>query len=351
MEKFAPETARRMNPFNSPNWDALVTSHPDFSFFHGTAWAKVLAETYGFVPHYFLAGGSGAGEAVLPLMEVNSWLTGRRGVGLPFTDECPPLGGTSCPPGLVFEAALEFGRSRGWKYLEIRGGRHLLGGEVPASLSFYGHHLDLRAGEQKLFEAQESSVRRAVRKAAKEGVSVEISQSLEATRSFHGLQCLTRKKHGLPPQPWAFFVNIHRYILSENRGMIATASHRGRKIAASVYFFMGGRAVYKFGASDAAFLPLRGNNLVMWEAIQWLAQKGIKQLHLGRTSLANDGLRQFKLNLGAHEEKIEYVKFDLQQNRFVTESDGVSGWHNAVFRKMPVFASRLAGRMLYRHWA
>ena len=28
---------------------------------------------------------------LLPLMEVDSWLTGRRGISLPFTDECEPL--------------------------------------------------------------------------------------------------------------------------------------------------------------------------------------------------------------------------------------------------------------------
>jgi hypothetical protein len=350
-EKFAPGAARRINPFKTPNWDALVTSLPDFSFFHGAAWARVLAETYGFVPHYFYLGSAGATESLLPVMEVDSWLTGRRGIALPFTDECAPLGTDQSVQGRLFREAIEFGKSRGWKYLELRGGRNFLGGEVPASLSFYGHGLDLKTGEKGLFEKMEGSVRRALRKAEKEGVTVEISQSLEATKVFYSLQCLTRKKHGLPPQPWEFFVNVHRHILSENQGMVAVASQRGRKIAAAVYFFLGGRAIYKFGASDAASQHLRGNNLVMWAAMKWLARKGMGQLHLGRTSLFNEGLRRFKLNLGAQEEKIEYVKFDLRQNRFVTEVDGVSGWHNTVFRMMPVYASRMAGRMLYKHWA
>jgi hypothetical protein len=351
MERFAPGAARRINPLETPNWDALVTSHPDFSFFHGAAWAKVLAETYGFVPQYFFTGGENAPESLLPLMEVDSWLTGRRGIALPFTDECPPLGANKNSFAKLFQAAVASGRSRGWKYLELRGGRNLFEPEVPASLSFFTHGLDLDADENRMFGQMESSTRRAVRKAEKDGVTVEILRSLEAMEIFYSLQCLTRKKHGLPPQPYDFFVNIHRHVLSENGGMVAVASHRGRKIAASVYFFMGGRAIYKFGASDAAAQQLRGTNLVMWKAMKWLARKGLKTLHLGRTSMANEGLRRFKLNLGAHEETVDYVKFDLKQNRFVTETDGVSGWHNAVFRAMPVFVSRAAGRMLYRHWA
>jgi hypothetical protein len=351
MEQFAPGAARRINPLMSPNWDVLVTSHPDFSFFHGTAWARVLAETYGYIPHYFCSGSASASASVLPLMEVDSWLTGRRGIALPFTDECAPLGTDKSGLEKLFQDAVEFGKWRGWNYVELRGGRDFLGGDVPPSLSFYAHQLELGADENRLFEQMDGSVRRAVRKAENEGVTVEILQSLEAVRIFHALQCLTRKKHGLPPPPFKFFVNIHRHILSENQGMIAVASHRGRKIAASVYFFLGGRAIYKYGASDAAHQHLRGNNLVMWQAMKWLARQGMKRLHLGRTSIFNEGLRRFKLNLGAREEKIEYVKFDLRQNRFVTEMDGVAGWHNTVFRVLPVFASRVAGRMLYRHWA
>ncbi len=119
----------------------------------------------------------------------------------------------------------------------------------------------------------------------------------------------------------------------------------------AVYFFLGGRAIYKFGASDYRRQQLRPNNLIMWEAMKWLGRHGATSLHLGKTSLLNDGLRRFKLNLGAVEQKIDYVKFDLRQNRFVVETDKISGWHNRVFRALPVFLARGAGKLLYKHWA
>jgi hypothetical protein len=348
-EKFAPDAARRLSPLETPNWDGLLTSRPDFSFFHGTAWARVLVDTYGFAPHYFFTGAAAAPETVLPLMEVDSWLTGRRGIALPFTDKCAPLGADRESAGKIFEAVVAFGKARGWKYMELRGGGEFF--EGPASVMFYGHSLGLEADEKVMFESMDGSVRRAVRKAEHEGVTVEVLQSLEAVREFYRLQCLTRKRHGLPPQPWLFFVNIHRHILSQNLGVVALASHGGRKIAASVYFFLGGRAIYKYGASDFTQQHLRGPNLVMWEAMKWLVRQGATQLNLGKTSLANEGLRRFKLNLGAHEERVGYVKYDLRQGRFVTEADGVEGWHNAIFRGLPVWASRAAGSLLYRHWA
>ena len=182
-------------------------------------------------------------------MEVDSWLTGRRGVALPFTDFCPPLGGSEKEFKALFQNAVEWGRSRGWKTIELRGGREFMK-EAPASLAYYGHRVDLVADAAQLFEKMDGSARQAVRKAEKDGVTVEVSQNEQAVRDFYDLQCLTRKRHGLPPQPWHFFLNIHRHILSQNQGMVAVAAWRGAKVAAAVYFFIGGRAIYKYGASD-----------------------------------------------------------------------------------------------------
>jgi len=334
-----------VNPLEHPDWDAALTRRPDFSFFHSVAWTRVLAETYGFTPVW-----QAGKDAWMPLMEVDSWLTGRRGVALPFTDECVPLCSSEAEFRPLFQNAVEWGRERGWKSIELRGGRRFLA-EAPASLAYFGHRMDLAADESRLFERMDGSARQAVRKAEKDGVTVEVSQGVAAVKDFYLLQCLTRKRHGLPPQPWRFFLNIWRRVLSQNQGMVALAGWRGAKIAGALYFFMGGRAIYKFGASDLRWQQLRPNNVVMWEAIKWLARNGIASLHLGKTSPANEGLRRFKLNLGAVEEAIEYVKFDLRGNRFLVESDGIAGWHNRVFRRLPVFMSRRAGELLYKHWA
>jgi hypothetical protein len=339
-----------VNPADSPEWDKLAMAHPRCSIFHGSAWARTLQSAYGFTPVYFTAGQTDEGSSILPLMEVNSWLTGRRAIALPFTDDCEPLYSDAAAIRNLIQAAMEFGRRRAWKSVEWRGGRELFA-EAPVSLAFYGHSLDLEEDEDRMFARLESSVRRAIRKAEKSGVTVVVSQSLEAMKVFYSLQCKTRRKHGLPPQPFVFFRNIFEHILSKNHGMIAIASCQQRPVAASVYFQLGARAVYKYGASDETFQHLRGANVVMWEAIKWHARNGAKTLHLGRTSIGNEGLRRFKLGWGAGEHKIEYVKYDLRQSRYVTETDEATGWYNRVFNVLPTGLSRLIGAVLYRHCA
>ncbi len=343
------EGVRRLNPLEQSGWDKLVTLHPSATFFHSTSWAAVLHDTYGHRPNYFCAMKGDRLAAALPVMEVNSPLTGRRGVSLPFTDECGLLSDRSTPARGLLEAAIDFGRSRKWRYLECRGVKEFPARAAAPALSFFGHVLPLSEGEDRIFASLDGSVRRGIRKARMADVRVEVSRTLESVRAFYALHCTTRRRHGLPPQPVSFFWSIFQNVLLSGRGLVVVASHRNRPIAAAMFFHLADKAVYKFGASDSAFQQLRANNLVMWAAIQWYSGRGYDSLHFGRTSIANEGLRRFKLGFGAEEYKIDYFKYHFAKDEFVGDRDRVSGWYNRVFRLMPMPLSRLAGALLYRH--
>jgi Acetyltransferase (GNAT) domain len=337
-----------LNPVSDPEWDRLIVSHPDCSFFHSTNWAKVLTKTYGHQPAYLRCSEGGELIALVPMMEVRSPLTGHRGVCLPFADFCSPLvfGSGGWVP--IIEKLSEAARERKWKYFEVRGGKVLEGSPTPA-LAFYGHALDLRGGPDDLLARVKSSARRALRKAERSGLIVQVARTREAILEFYRLHVQTRRRFGLPPQPLSFFLNIHHEVIKPGLGFIVTASCGRRPVAAAVFFQFGKKAVYKFGASDQKLQPLRGNNLVMWEGIRFLAQNGAEKLHFGRTSLNNEGLRRFKLIWGAEEETIAYFKFDTIAGRWVTSRDAVSGFHTAVFGSLPSVLNRMAGAIIYPH--
>ena len=337
-----------VDPLGRADWDAMVAAHPQGTIFHSGGWARVLRDTYGHVPFYIARFEGKRLAGLLPVMEVSSWLTGRRGVSLPFTDFCPALKGAGCDGGNLYQKAVEWGRQRRWKRLECRGFDGAWAGARP-SLSFYGHKIDLGAGEEKLFQGLDAAMRRGVRKAEKMGVKIDFDAGEESMRTFFMLHCGTRRRHGLPPQPWRFFLNIQRHLLSLGRGFIATARLGRQPLAAAVFLLDGRQALYKFGASDYASQQARPNNLVMWAAMRHCAARGLATLNLGRTSLSNEGLRRFKLGLGAVEEEIRYVKYDFSSEQFVRDVDRVEGWHNRVFACLPLPVLRLAGAVLYPH--
>jgi hypothetical protein len=340
---------RQVNPLEDPAWGAAVTSLPGATIFHTAAWARVLFEAYGYRPIGFLAGHRpDAPRAAVPLMEIDSWLTGRRAVSLPFTDECAPLQADAAALAPILDVISALGRARHWRCWELRGNPLAA---TPASVAFHGHRLALHSDAPELFARCDSATRRAVRKAGNSGLTVTFSCDLESLRTFYRLFCQTRKRLGLPPPPWRFFAGIHRHILAAGHGVVVLARRGDVPVAGAVFLHFAGAALFKFGASDHAFQHLRANNLVMWRAIEWHARAGFHSLDFGRTSLGNEGLRRFKLGWGPAERRIEYSTFDHRSSRYITTLDRSSGWHNRFFRLLPGAFARILGAVVYKHIA
>jgi hypothetical protein len=330
-----------------PDWDGSLAHFPTSSFFHTKTWARVIERTYGFAPRHFTFYEEGTVVSILPMMEVGSRLAGRRGVSLPFTDSCEPLYRDIASGKQMVETILAFGKRHGWNSVEFRGGGELFE-DSQASVSFHAHILNLETSEDRQFRGFSASVRRAIRKAQRAGVTSQVSQTREAMRLYYSLHCMTRRRHGLPSQSFAFFDKIYEEVLSRNLGAVVLAFYRGVPIAGNLYLRCGNRAIYKFGASNKAFQHLRGSNLAMWDGIRWLIHGGSKVLDFGRTSLSNQGLRKFKLGWGAVEKPLHYFKYDFRTDRFVTQRELTQGCYNSFFKAMPLFLSRPLGAALYR---
>jgi hypothetical protein len=338
-----------LDPLYDSDWERLVMAHPDSNFFHSAAWAKVLCKTYRHNPVYLRFSRASKLVALIPLMEIRSAFTGRRGVCLPFSDFCGPLMFDKEESGAVINRVSQLARERNWRYFEIRGGREALPANATPATQFYGHRLSLSDSNEELLARFGSAARRAIRKAERSGVDVEVARTRTAIVEFYRLHVKTRRRHGLPPQPLSFFLNIYEEIIQAGQGFVVLARSGSRLLAAAVFFQHGKTALYKFGASNEVFQKFRGNNLVMWEAIKFLIRDGCKTLHFGRTSHDNDGLRRFKAGWGALEETVAYFRFDTETEAWKSSSDSGSGFHNKVFRRLPLALNRLAGAVIYPH--
>lgn len=337
-----------VNPLEYPGWDDLLATNPASSFFHTTAWARVLSEAYQFTPHYFVAE-NGKLVALLPVMEVSSRLTGRRGVSLPFTDYSAPIFGETSDPSEAFDSILDHGKTAGWAYLEIRDSAPFLIG-VPALSTYFGHVLDLSSGDEtRVHSAFHDSTKRNIRKAVKEGVTVQRLETEASVREFYRLNCLTRKAHGLPPQPYRFFLKVFEHVISKGLGFVVLAFHNDVTIAGNVYFHHGQNAIYKYGASDMAFQHLRASNVVMWEAIRWYCRSGFRKLCLGRTEPENHGLMRYKLGWGTEGRTFTYHRYDLRTGGFVEGKQFPQEIFKKIFRLLPIGVSKVIGEKLYRH--
>lgn len=336
-----------LNPLDEPGWDDLLRNSGDSSFFHTSGWARVLVQSYGYKPVYFVALDGGRLSLLVPYMDIPSLLTGRRGVSLPFSDYCDPYASDNSLIGEVMPATIDYGKRVGWKYVEWRTTMGFLESAIPSEI-YMTHNLDLQHTESELLSSFRESNRRNIKKAMKNGVAVTFEQSPESLQAFYMLHCRTRLRHGLPPQPSSFFKNVLDNVIAKGQGMIASAWHSRRIIAATVFFHFDTTAIFKFGASDINSLRYRPNNLILWEAIKWCKARGIRSLSLGRTDVDNYGLLRFKRSWGANENPLNYYRYDINKKIYyhVRKREDYS---KRVFSMLPLSAGRFIGRLFYKH--
>ncbi|MDD1777027.1 MAG: hypothetical protein LUQ65_02585, partial [Candidatus Helarchaeota archaeon] len=148
-----------INPIEYADWDSLLLQNGDYSFFHSSAWAKALKKSYGFDPAYFASIEAGQISLLMPFMNVVSLLTGRRGVSLPFTDQCAPFFMRKEFLNFALERTVDFGKEAGWKYIEWRDADYFSKDTLPWEI-YYTHDLNLRRKESELFSSLKDSNRR-----------------------------------------------------------------------------------------------------------------------------------------------------------------------------------------------
>jgi hypothetical protein len=181
------------------------------------------------------------------------------------------------------------------------------------------------------------------------GLEIKLSHSFDSLKAFYKLNCYTRKKHGLPPQPFAFFNEIFDQIVSTKNGMVVLATKNNQILAGAIFFHFGRKAVFKYGASNQQFLHLRPNNLIMCEAIKWYAKNGYQFLSFGRTSPGNHGLRRYKAGWGTEEQMVNYYRYNLIREEFEAHNGISFDWLNKIFKRLPIPILRAIGSVLYSH--
>ncbi|MCD4692914.1 MAG: hypothetical protein K8R79_08370, partial [Calditrichales bacterium] len=101
---------KTINPIDFPHWDDLLLDGENYSFFHTSSWAKVISESYNYKPIYFSLIQNAKLKILLPVMEVKSFITGTRGVSLPFTDYCSPIATNKTLFRDTFEKTIQYGK-------------------------------------------------------------------------------------------------------------------------------------------------------------------------------------------------------------------------------------------------
>lgn len=341
-------TAEVLDPVADPRWAEFLARCPEALIFHDPAWLGLLRDQYGYELSAWCVVHDGEVVAGLPVARVQSRLTGKRLVAVPFCDLCGPLTAEGAGPGAAEALRSEITSQRIAAGLDLEIHEEVAGLAGARESRRFLHHAVALSADADEVEKRFARSRNA-HKAQRLGLRVEHRTDRDALDAFYRLHLDTRRHQGVPIQPKRF---IRRFgeLFERGLGFVSLVGREGEPPAsAAVFLVYNGTLTYKYGASDRTRLAERPNNLLFLESIRWACREGLDTLDLGRTDLSNQGLRDFKLSWGASERDLAYTF--LSDRALEPASAGTPGAVRAVLRRSPPLVTRLVGEALYRHFA
>jgi len=343
-------TVYTIDPVNDKRWGEFLEKYPAASIFHTPEWLEALRRTYGYNPVAFTTSPLGCSLTNgIPFCGISSWLGGRRLVSLPFSDHCAPLAEDSEELASLLASLRESVDREKWKCAEIRATDSLSSSceEFEESESFFLHKLDLRPCLDDIFHNfHKACVQRKIQRAMREGLAQETGKSEPLLAQFYRLLLMTRRRHGVPPQPHAWFRNLIACLGDKVR--IRIVSKDGNPVAGILTLQFKQTLVYKYGCSDERFNQLGGMQMLFWKAIEDAKADQLTELDMGRSDCANSGLVTFKDRWGATRTRLTYLRYP--RARFGSVRTATQGSiSKRIFACMPDGLLTATGRVLYKY--
>lgn len=154
----------------------------------------------------------------------------------------------------------------------------------------------LNLSPEDLLSDYASKVRKNVRKARKSGLRVEVDETGERLDSFLAIYYETMKRRGAGEGfyfPKEFFTTIVDKLTGQ---FVLFHVFQEEKVISTELVLLSANTMYSFlGGTNSEHFPLRPNDLLKHEAIEWGRKQGLQNFVLGGGYGYEDGIYKYKL--------------------------------------------------------
>lgn len=345
-----------IDPLDDPRWSDLERGTPFGSIFTSSKWLRVLQRAYDFPIRCTAienaSGGLTGGVAHVSISDVR----GKRLVSLPFSDYCDPLVADSTAWRRLADALVQ--RNIPLTFRCLHNEAVLSDPSFTQFKDAKWHSVDLTRSLDEIWDSVETSSRRAIRRAQKQGVQIRRAESKRDLRTFYELHAGVRnQKYRMLAQPYSFFDCIWDEFLEEGLGFLLLAEVNDRVIAGTMYLHHGRTIYYKFNASDLGQLQLRPNDLLVWDGIRRAKEEmGCATYDFGLSDSDQEGLLRFKRKFATEEKTIRFMQH--RSTRWETRTVEAE-WSHVLpaltelltSKSVPAGVAEQASSLLYRVFA
>lgn len=337
--------------FLSPDderWVAYLSANQLATVFHHPAWSYLLAESYSYEPLVLAAFNSqGDIQGAIPLIRIRSLLSRKRLVSLPFTDHCSPLFSDLSTLQNLTDHLVALSKEGKISKIDLRSQYPTLP-ETYRHSHYVLHKVRLAPDESEVSKRIKPKHFRQVKVAQKRGVRIERGYDTDSIWQFYHLHMLTRRRKGVPVQPWRFFELFVKHITQQGLGFVLLAYKDEECVAGAVFLNWNRTLIYKYSASIEKARQLLAMDLLLWTAIEWGCKNGYDWMDMGRTGNDDEGLKYFKRRWGAEEIPLDYCLISEDVHKPTARR-----WARRmepIIQRSPPWVCRAAGELLYGHF-
>jgi hypothetical protein len=328
----------------------FLREHGEATIFHSSQWHQVIRETYGHQCHYCVARAGGQIVGVFPVTAVRYPLMGVKMVAMPYQFHSGlPLATSDVFRIQLVERALEHARQVGARYLEIR---HCEPAPFLEEMGFLPIESQLVTTSTPLAGLELKQIfrghREFVRYASKRGVQIVDGTSLQDMRAFKRLYLAEGRRMGSPQAGWNLFANIHRWMGSRYRLLLAVSSG---VCLGGLLLLDDGHTVFArcIASNSPEARKLHVSKALYWQAMSDASQQGRQSFNWGISWVGDSGLIKFKEGWNGVTRKVYLYVHPLKSKSPVPGSyfQGFA-MAKAIWRNLPLPVVDYIGRHVTR---
>jgi hypothetical protein len=286
--------------FESPGeeWDEFASRYTDLIFYH-SVWSEVLRKGLGGQPLYFYLREGGEIVAGLPGVLLNFKILKILYASIPYGNF---VGDKSYFLPMIEFLDREF-RKRKIDQVRITESPFLepFQPETFKPISAKCTLLDLkRFDKERIWDSYRSEVRRAIRKAQRNGLSVRRATSREEVEIFYRLYLSSMERNRAAAKyPRQWFYALYDVLIRQGKANIFFAAKRDQYTAGVVLIYSSDSVHYLHNGSEKTYLESRPNDLIVDQIIQDSLKEGKATLDFMGSDADDLPLLRFKEKWGS----------------------------------------------------
>ncbi len=339
-------------------WNNFASRHPQVTPYHHFGWKKSIEKAYAHKCYYLIAENTNKEiTGILPTVSITPPFISGKLCALPFCD----LGASLTIDEAIEQQLIDKAKDLALQYklpvFEYRASQKYSTNEGIIEPLSKAHKvrmlLELPESSEALLAGFKTKLRSQIKKAVKNGLTVELGQSNRLIDEFYDVFSYNMKALGSPTHSKNWFSEIKN---NYNKDMIISIiKHEGLAIGAGIVLFKGSMATIPWASTKREFNRLSPNMLLYWSLLKHSADNGYKTFDFGRSSYG-EGTFKFKQQWGAKPVLLKWKTFKngeqedpSKTNTSISRKSKTRPLVEAIWKKLPLTLTIAIGSKIRKY--